>query len=139
MQNESSSFLIAQAAQATGQGTTTTPKAVTQATTKPAEQPQAASGGLSQFSTLLMPLLLIVFFYFLLIRPQNKKEKLRQKMLKGIQKNDRVLTRGGMYGVVVGTKPEENIAIVKIADNVKVEVAISMIETVLNNNPVPEK
>lgn len=86
-------------------------------------------GALSSFA---LPVLMIVIFYFLLIRPQQKREKERQKLLKGLEKGDRVLTRGGIFGTVVGVKADENIAIVKIADDVKVEVAISTIDTVVN-------
>lgn len=105
------------------------------ATVAPAGKPAAApqqpdmSSALSSFA---LPVLMIVIFYFLLIRPQQKREKERQKLLKGIEKGDRVLTRGGIFGTVVGVKQEENIAIVKIADEVKVEVAISTLETVVN-------
>lgn len=86
----------------------------------------------SALSSFALPVLMIVIFYFLLIRPQQKREKERQKQLKGIEKGDRVLTRGGIFGTVVGVKQEENIAIVKIADEVKVEVAISTLDTVVN-------
>ncbi len=98
---------------------------------KPATAAQQPDMG-SALSSFALPVLMIVIFYFLLIRPQQKREKERQKLLKGIEKGDRVLTRGGIFGTVVGVKHEDNIAIVKIADEVKVEVAISTIDTVVN-------
>lgn len=113
---------------AAGSQTTT---ATTGAPAKPGQQPEMSSA-LSSFA---LPVIMIVVFYFLLIRPQQKKEKERQKLLKGIGKGDRVLTRGGIYGTVVGIKAEENLAIVKIADEVKVEVAISTLDTVINKAP----
>jgi preprotein translocase subunit YajC len=82
-------------------------------------------------SSFALPVLMIVVFYFLLIRPQQKREKDRQKQLKALEKGDRVLTRGGIFGTVVGVKGEENIAIVKISDDVKVEVAISTLDNVV--------
>lgn len=67
--------------------------------------------------------LLILIMYFFFIRPQAKRQKEVRRMLASIQKGDRVLTVGGIYGVVVGEKEQENIVILKIAENVKVEVA----------------
>jgi preprotein translocase subunit YajC len=43
---------------------------------------------------------IVVVMYFLLIRPQRTKEKRRQEMLKSLEKNDRVVTIGGIHGVV---------------------------------------
>lgn len=96
--------------------------------------PKAAAGQpdtSSMISSFALPVLMIVVFYFLLIRPQQKREKDRQKQLKALEKGDRVLTRGGIFGTVVGVKAEDNIAIVKISDDVKVEVAISTLDTVV--------
>lgn len=51
--------------------------------------------------TSLLPLVLIfVLFYFVLIRPQRKREKERQNMIREIKKGDKVITAGGIYGVV---------------------------------------
>ncbi len=69
----------------------------------------------------LVPLILIfVIFYFLLIRPQKNKEKEHQKMLKGIDKNDEVVTSGGIHGVVVNVK--EKTVTLRVDDSVKIEV-----------------
>ena len=69
----------------------------------------------------LFPLALIfIIFYFLLIRPQKQKEKEHQKMLAGIEKNDAVVTLGGIHGVVVNVK--EKTLILRIDENVKMEV-----------------
>ena len=91
---------------------------------------QQGSGSL--LTGFLVPMLaMIVIFYFILIRPQQKKEKERKKLLESVQKGDKVITVGGVYGVVTGVKPEENIVVLKIADNVKVEFAKSSIQTKL--------
>ena len=69
----------------------------------------------------LFPLVLIfVIFYFLLIRPQKQKEKEHQKMLSGINKNDEIVTLGGIHGTVINVK--EKTLIVRIDDNVKIEI-----------------
>lgn len=70
-------------------------------------------------------------FYFLLIRPQQKKEKERLNMLKGVKKNDEIVTAGGMHGTVLNVK--EKTVTIRIDDNVKIELdrdAISRIEKV---------
>ncbi|MHB8155394.1 MAG: preprotein translocase subunit YajC [Candidatus Omnitrophota bacterium] len=67
------------------------------------------------------PLILIfIIFYFLLIRPQKQKEKEHQKMLTGIDKNDQVVTLGGIHGTVVNVK--EKTLILRIDENVKMEI-----------------
>jgi len=69
----------------------------------------------------LLPLALIfVIFYFLLIRPQKQKEKEHQKMLEGINKNDAVVTSGGIHGTVVNVK--EKTLTLRIDENVKMEI-----------------
>jgi preprotein translocase subunit YajC len=74
--------------------------------------------------------LIFVIFYFLLIRPQQKRQKEHRKMIEGLAKGDRVVTSGGMYGVVVGL--DENKVVLKVAENVKVEFAKSAVATILS-------
>ena len=69
----------------------------------------------------LLPLLLIfVIFYFLLIRPQKSREKSHQKMLEGLNKNDDVVTTGGIHGTIVNVKDKS--VVVRVDDNVKIEI-----------------
>jgi len=69
----------------------------------------------------LLPLALIfIVFYFLLIRPQKQKEKQHQKMLEALNKNDEVVTSGGIHGTIVGVK--EKTVTLRIDDNVKMEI-----------------
>ena len=74
-------------------------------------------------------ILIFAIFYFLLIRPQQKKAKEHQKMLNNLKKGDKVLTSGGIYGVVVGIKPA--IFELEIAEEVKIQVAKSAVSQVL--------
>jgi len=80
-------------------------------------------GGFGGLLILFVPLMLI--WYFLLIRPQQKKEKQRQEMIKNLKKGDEVLTIGGIYGQIAQVK--ENRINLKIADKVIIEVAKSAI------------
>ncbi len=69
----------------------------------------------------LFPLVLIfVVFYFLLIRPQKKQEKEHQKMLKALDKNDQVVTSGGIHGTVVNVK--DKTVTLRVDENVKIEI-----------------
>lgn len=87
-------------------------------------------GGGSPLSGLWMIALIFVIFYFLLIRPQQKKQKQHQNMLGSIKKGDRVVTSGGLYGTVIGVK--DNIIVLKIAENVKVEFAKGSISQIVS-------
>ena len=80
----------------------------------------------------LVPLILIfAIMYFLLIRPQQKKAKEHQAMVKALRRGDQVVTQGGLIGKVVKVK-EENEMEVEIAEGVKVRVVQSTITQVLN-------
>lgn len=63
---------------------------------------------------------LFVIFYFLLIRPQQKKQKEHADMVAKLDKNDEVVTTGGIHATVISVG--EKTMIVRIADNVKVEI-----------------
>ncbi len=72
----------------------------------------------------LLPFILIfVIIYFLMIRPQSKKQKETQKMISSLQKGDKVITIGGLYGTIVGIRENDGVLIIKIADNTKVEIS----------------
>jgi preprotein translocase subunit YajC len=69
--------------------------------------------------------LIFVVFYFLIIKPQKQKEVDHQKMLKALNKNDEVVTIGGIYGTVINVKDAS--VVLRVADNVKIEVQKSAI------------
>jgi preprotein translocase subunit YajC len=71
-------------------------------------------------------------FYFLLIRPQKKKQKEHREMMGNLKKDDKVLTAGGIYGLVVGI--HEDTIILKLADNVKVEFSRGAISKVFKSS-----
>ncbi|MBN1823564.1 MAG: preprotein translocase subunit YajC [Endomicrobiales bacterium] len=79
-----------------------------------------------------LPLIVIfVIFYFFLIRPQQKKAKEHQNMLNALKKDDKIITNGGLYGTIASVKGE--IVEVKVADNVKVQVAKSAVATLVKS------
>lgn len=80
----------------------------------------------------MMPMILMfVIFYFLLIRPQQKRQKEHEQMVKNLVKNDEVITSGGLHGTVVGLK--EKSVLLRIAENVKVEVERSAVAQVVKS------
>lgn len=84
----------------------------------------------SPFASILPLLLIFVVFYFLLIRPQQKKIREHDLMVKSLRRGDKVITGGGIIGSVV--KIEESGEVhVEIAPEVKVKVLRESITTVL--------
>jgi preprotein translocase subunit YajC len=81
--------------------------------------------------------LMVALFYFMLIRPQKRREKERLALLSAVKTGDRVLFGGGFLGVVANVK--EKTLVVKIADNVKVEVVRSAVSQVLDKGALPEE
>ena len=65
-------------------------------------QAAPAPGAQSPFGFLLPMVVIFVIFYFLLIRPQTKRQREHEDMLKKLEKGDRVVTGGGFHAVVVG-------------------------------------
>jgi preprotein translocase subunit YajC len=71
-----------------------------------------------------------VIFYFLLIRPQQKQLKETKLMLEALKPGDKVITRGGIIGVIASVKAEE--VEVKIAEGVKATFTRSAIGAVVS-------
>ena len=91
--------------------------------------PLGSLAGVGQF----LPLVLIfAVFYFLLIRPQQQKQKEMKKMLSDLKRGDRVVTGGGILGVVTKPpKPDEREIEVEIAANTRVIVLRETITAVV--------
>ena len=83
---------------------------------------------------MLWPLLAIgLLFWFLLIRPQQREKKQREGMLSELKKSDRVVTAGGIYGVVTNVHREADEVTIKVdeAANVKLRVTVGSIARIL--------
>jgi preprotein translocase subunit YajC len=81
---------------------------------------QGQPGGLGAFAGLLPILLIMVIFYVLLIMPAQRRQKKTAAMLQALKNGDRVITTGGIYGIIVGL--EDDAVQLRIADQVKVKV-----------------
>ncbi|MCR5699140.1 MAG: preprotein translocase subunit YajC [Treponemataceae bacterium] len=97
-----------------------------------ATQAAGQTAGKGNMLMSIVPFVLIfVVFYFFLIRPQNKKQKETQKMISALKKGDKVVTIGGIHGVVTNTK-EETI-VIRVDDNAKIEINRSAVSTVITD------
>ena len=80
-------------------------------------------------------ILIFAIMYFLIFRPQAKRQKQHREMQKSLQTGDKILTVGGIYGTIVGLKEKESIIVVKIADNVRIEMAPSSVASKVSDQP----
>lgn len=87
-----------------------------------------AEGG-SPLPTLIFFLLLFGGMWFLIIAPQRKRQKEHESMVKALHTGDEVVTAGGLFGTITNVK--EDRVVVRIAENVKVEVGRNFIHSKL--------
>ena len=83
----------------------------------------------SQQPPWLTPFMLVLFaamIYFAMIRPQQQAKKKAEEQMKGVKTGDKVVTTGGIHGVVTNVK--DTTVILKIADNVKIEIEKSHLD-----------
>lgn len=85
----------------------------------------AAPSPILQFLPLIF---LFVIFYFMLIRPQQQKQKAHEQLISKLEKNDEVITVGGVHATVISVG--DKTAIIRIADNVKIEIEKASITSV---------
>jgi preprotein translocase subunit YajC len=94
-------------------------------------QPAEGGGSGSAILGMLPFILMFLVLYLLILRPQIKKQKAHQKMVDELKKGDQVVTSGGIHGVVVNIK--DDVVVVKIAENVKVDLSRSAVSSVKGN------
>lgn len=87
------------------------------------------AGGAQDPLGFLVPIAAItVIFYLLLIRPQQKKQREHDDMLKAIQKGDRIVTSGGLHGVVIGVSDEVLTVDVGVHEKLRVKLDRSRVD-----------
>ncbi|MEX2112069.1 MAG: preprotein translocase subunit YajC [Pirellulales bacterium] len=101
----------------------------------------ADGGGGSPYGILPGLLIVVALFYFLMIRPERRKQATHRALLDGLKKNDRVVTVGGIYGVVVNVQRDADEVTIKVDENTntKLRVTYSAISRVLADQPTGEK
>ncbi len=88
----------------------------------------AEGGGGGATGMFIMLIAIFAIFYFLMIRPESKRRKERQQMIESLKRNDKVVTIGGLYGEIQDVHDDK--VVLRIAENIKVEVAKSAISGV---------
>jgi len=86
-------------------------------------------GGFGAFIPLI---LMFAIFYFLLIRPQQKKAKQHREMISSLKKGDRVVSSGGLHGVVTGIT--EEVVTMEIAPKIRVKVSRASVAGLLRKD-----
>jgi preprotein translocase subunit YajC len=91
---------------------------------------QVPGGGIGSF---FVPLIFIfIIMYFVMIRPQKKRQEQQQKLISSLKTGDKVVTNAGIHGLISNVK--DNTVLVKVADNVKIEMDKAAITTVLKQS-----
>ena len=102
---------------------------------------QASSplGGDSMLVSLLPFVLIFVIMYFLILRPQQKRQKTHQEMVKNVRRGDTVVTSGGLVGKVTKVIDDDQIEI-EIAEDVRIRQMRQMVADVrAKGEPVKEE
>jgi preprotein translocase subunit YajC len=90
------------------------------------------------YTNLIFPLLIMAMVYFAMIRPQMQASKAKAETIKTARTGDKIVTSSGIHGMITNVK--DTTVIVKVADNVKLEIEKSHIEKITRDaEPVPEK
>ena len=90
----------------------------------------SGTGSASPFGFLLPFALIFAVFYFLIIRPQSKRQKEHQSMIKTLQKGDHVVSSGGIHGTIQSISEDSDVVTMEIADKVRVKISRSSISRV---------
>ncbi len=99
-------------------------------------QAQAASpaaGGPNPITSFIPLILIFIIMYFLLFRPQMRKQKEQQRLVSALKTGDRVVTGSGIHGLISNVK--DTTVILKVADNVKIELEKSAVANVMKSEP----
>jgi len=93
--------------------------------------PPGQESSQSPVSFFIMMILFFGIMYVMMIRPQQRKEKERRAMLAELKKGDKVLFAGGLIGVIA--QIDTKTAKIKVADNLRLEVARGAITAVITD------
>jgi len=93
-----------------------------------AQQPSTAQGGGSAFISLVPIILIFVIFYLLLILPQQRKQKEHQKLLSSLKRGNKVITTGGIHGLI--TRVNDNTVMIKASEKCEITVDKSAVSRI---------
>ncbi|HME88922.1 MAG TPA: preprotein translocase subunit YajC [Chthoniobacterales bacterium] len=93
---------------------------------QPAAPAPAPGGGIGFFVPFIF---IFIIMYFVLFRPQKKRQQEQQRLIASLKTGDKVVTNAGIHGLIANVK--ETTVMLKVADNVKIELEKSAITNVL--------
>ncbi len=76
----------------------------------------------SMFSAFLPLIFILILFYIMFIIPHQKEQKKTQEMLKSLKEGDKVLTSGGIVGIITGFTEKDDTVQIKVGENVKLNI-----------------
>jgi len=94
----------------------------------PAPAP-APGGGIISFVPFIF---IFIIMYFMLFRPQKKRQQEQQRLVAALKTGDKVVTNAGIHGLIANVK--DTTVMLKVADNVKIEVEKSAVTNVLKES-----
>jgi preprotein translocase subunit YajC len=102
----------------------------------------AETGGASGFSSMMPALLIIMMlFYFLVLRPQKSKEQKFRSMIDNLKEKDRIVTIGGIHGVVTNVQRDADIVTLRIDESTgaKLRIGTSAIARLVSDDAKADK
>jgi len=96
---------------------------------QPAAPAPGPAGGIGFFVPFIF---IFVIMYFVLFRPQKKRQQQQQRLISSLKTGDQVVTNAGIHGLIANVK--ETTVLLKVADNVKIEMEKSAVTNVLKES-----
>ena len=96
---------------------------------QPAAPSPAPGGGIISFVPFIF---IFIIMYFMLFRPQKKRQQEQQRLVAALKTGDKVVTNAGIHGLIANVK--DTTVMLKVADNVKIEVEKSAVTNVLKES-----
>ena len=93
---------------------------------QPAAPAPGPGGGIISFVPFIF---IFIIMYFMLFRPQKKRQQEQQRLVAALKTGDKVVTSAGIHGLIANVK--DTTVMLKVADNVKIEVEKSAVTNVL--------
>ncbi len=93
----------------------------------------APAGGMNPVVMIIMMFLLM---YFMVIRPQRRQQKEHREKMARLKSGDKIVTAGGIHGIITNVKAET--VVVRIAENVRIELQKGSVSTILKAADEPE-
>ena len=90
---------------------------------------------MDQFGTFLPLILIFGVFYILLIRPQQRKLKLHREMINNLKRGDKIITSGGIIGLITKVKDNRELTI-QVSENVEIQIAPGMVQELYTSTEI---